>query len=154
MYPTPSQPYGTNHGGGMGRVGPVRPSLETMARHNLWPTPKSEPSGPDYARINRPESSGDDLATAVAKMWPTPNMTDYKGASTRSPGKERPACDDDLPTRVAMWPTPDAHDYKSGKGYDHGDKRQTPQLRHLSGGSLNPNFVEWLMGYPKDWTQL
>jgi hypothetical protein len=38
--PTPSaSSYGTNQGGGMGRVGPVRPSLETMARKNLWPTP-------------------------------------------------------------------------------------------------------------------
>ncbi len=33
-------------------------------------------------------------------LWPTPNATDYKGPSTRSPGKERPPCDDDLPTRI------------------------------------------------------
>jgi hypothetical protein len=30
-----------------------------------WPTLKSTPSGPDYARVNRPGSGGDDLATAV-----------------------------------------------------------------------------------------
>ena len=56
-------------------------------------------------------------------VWPTPNATDYKGPSTRSPGKERPECDDDLPARV------------SGLG-----------------GSLNPEFVEWLMNFPKGWT--
>lgn len=33
----------------------------------LWPTPKSSPSGPDYARAGRPESGGDDLATAVSR---------------------------------------------------------------------------------------
>ena len=42
LLPTPSATsYGTNHGGGMGRMGPVRPSLETMARKNLWPTPRA-----------------------------------------------------------------------------------------------------------------
>jgi hypothetical protein len=38
--PTPNaESYGTNQGGAAGRVGPVRPSLETMARRGLWPTP-------------------------------------------------------------------------------------------------------------------
>jgi len=37
---------------------------------------------------------------AKNNTWPTPNATDYKGPSTRSLGKERPRCDDDLPTRV------------------------------------------------------
>ena len=38
--PTPSaSSYGTNQGGGGGRVGKVRPSLQTMASRNLWPTP-------------------------------------------------------------------------------------------------------------------
>ncbi len=58
----------------------------------------------------------------AVRLWPTPNTTDYKGASTRSPGKERPTCDDDLPTRV--------------------------------GGTLNPPWIEWLMGWPIGWTDL
>jgi hypothetical protein len=33
-----AQSYGTNQGGAMGRVGKVRPSLETMARQGLLPT--------------------------------------------------------------------------------------------------------------------
>ena len=38
--PTPSaSSYGTNQGGGGGRVGKVRPSLQTMAARNIWPTP-------------------------------------------------------------------------------------------------------------------
>ena len=40
MLPTPSAcSYGTNQGGGGGRVGKVRPSLQTMASKNLWPIP-------------------------------------------------------------------------------------------------------------------
>ena len=38
----------------------------------LWPTPKASPSGPDYARMRRPKSGGDDLATAVARITPGP----------------------------------------------------------------------------------
>ena len=34
----------------------------------MWPTPKASPSGPDYARIDRDGSGGDDLATAVATL--------------------------------------------------------------------------------------
>ena len=34
-------------------------------------------------------------------LWPTPNATDWKGpGNQRSPGKERPSCDDDLPSPV------------------------------------------------------
>jgi hypothetical protein len=36
----------------------------------MWPTPKSSPSGPDYARVNREDSGGDDLATSVARETP------------------------------------------------------------------------------------
>ncbi len=40
--PTPSaSSYGTNQGGAARRVGPVRPSLASMARHGLWPTPQA-----------------------------------------------------------------------------------------------------------------
>ncbi len=40
LLPTPTATsYGTNRGGAAGRVGSIRPSLQYMARHNLWPTP-------------------------------------------------------------------------------------------------------------------
>lgn len=40
LLPTPAaQSYGSNQGGAAGRTGKVRHSLESMARHNLWPTP-------------------------------------------------------------------------------------------------------------------
>ena len=38
--PTPTAtPYGNNQGGAAGRTGQVRHSLESMAKHDLWPTP-------------------------------------------------------------------------------------------------------------------
>jgi hypothetical protein len=68
--PTPTD---TSKGGGSSRSGSrigETPSLQGMARKGLWPTPKGSASGPDYARVNREESGGDDLATAVARETP------------------------------------------------------------------------------------
>src|SRR5215467_8533560 len=105
----------------MGRVGPVRPSLETMARKNLWPTPSSR---------------------------------DWKGA---------PASLDTLPknsrplNEVVRFRTPQARDAMQ-RGPSN-PQRRTEQGHSVSlhdqiGGSLNPTWVEWLMGYETEWTAL
>ena len=99
----------------------VRSGNSTTPR---WPTPKSSPSGPDYARQDRsrrPDSGGDDLATAVAR-WPTPLMSDASGGP-----RARPEDSNARPLKEAVW---------MGGG----------------GGSLNPTWVEWLMGFPLGWT--
>jgi hypothetical protein len=43
----------------------------------MWPTPKASPSGPDYARVDREGSGGDDLATAVARTFKTPTSAPF-----------------------------------------------------------------------------
>jgi hypothetical protein len=56
-----------------------------------WPTPKASPSGPDYNRVNRPKSGGDDLVTAVARSQriPTPTAGDAKSSGSRNlPGSK------------------------------------------------------------------
>lgn len=67
----------------------------------MWPTPR-QTDGSRGGRVTARKSRwGGNLVEAVAKvMFPTPNSTDYKGPSIRSPGKERPSCNDDLPTRI------------------------------------------------------
>ncbi len=46
-FPTPTaQDYGTNKGGAAGRVGPERPSLATMARREVFPTPQAFDANP------------------------------------------------------------------------------------------------------------
>ena len=49
----------------------------------LLPTPKSSPSGPDFARMNRDGSGGDDLATAAAR-FPTPTANDGEKDGTNT----------------------------------------------------------------------
>lgn len=43
--------------------------LQQEAQH--WATPKASPSGPDFARMGRTESGGDDLATMMARLAST-----------------------------------------------------------------------------------
>jgi hypothetical protein len=60
----------------------------------------------------------------------------------------------------SLWATPTARDYKggrkpetlaaSGRGETNGlNDAQTCQGQY---GSLNPTWVEWLMGFPAGWT--
>src|SRR3990172_2866549 len=63
----------------------------------------------------------------------------------------------DLQTAVKMWPTATGRDYK-----DTGDCENMPDNGLLGrvvqpskkSGSLNPTWVEWLMGFPIGWTDL
>ena len=136
LLPTPTAvDYGSNQGGR--NPGHKRHSLQSLARQGLLPTPKASPSGPDYARVNRPNSGGDDLATAVAReatrayqlgmtkkpshSIPTPTASDHikrKSTSTEEMNfdtNKTVSLDrwvDAFPTKV---PTPTAMDYK-GRG--------------------------------------
>ena len=55
--------------------------------------------------------------------------------------------------RDKMFPTPTCHNAKecaSPSEYN----RNTPTLATHAGGKLNPTWVEWLMGWPLEWTDL
>ncbi len=111
----------------------------------MWPTPTV------HGNHNMPgasASSGWGLSSA-AKLWPTPNARDSKGA----PGKgcmERGGRRSSLPAAI-KYPTPVADDTGHRKAkYAQGG---TP-LSHFAGGQLNPEWVEWLMGWPIGHTAL
>ena len=52
-----------------------------------------------------------------------------------------------------LWPTPTAHNAKEG-AYPSEYTRKTPTLSAQAGGKLNPAWVEWLMGFPINHTDL
>jgi hypothetical protein len=59
----------------------------------------------------------------------------------------------------SLWRTPQAHDAKLGANYNlkTGPRGMlTTQVKEATqvNGPLNPQFVEWLMGYPTGWTDL
>ena len=88
-----------------------------------WPTPTV--CG-NYNRSGASAKSGDGLATAVTqRTWPTATATAYKGWS---PNHNRADTDDRLDYSV------ERESFRPGQ--------QTPPMR------LNPEWVEWLMGWP------
>ena len=123
----------------------------------LWPTPTCPNGGRSVAFVTdwRSERTAYtqngkkvqvDLAQAV-KLWPTPTVCgnyNRKGASATS--------GDGLATAVAKWRTPNTVDAKGGTRRPGTDSQV--QLVHQVGGSLNPTWVEWLMGWPLGWTDL
>ena len=108
-----------------------RPMFEHRTSENacgFWPTPTV--CG-NYNRKGVSKTSGDGLATAVARTWPTATATAYKGWS---PNHNRADTDDRLDYTVER------------EAFQNGQK--TPPKR------LNPVWVEWLMGWPQGWTDL
>ena len=53
----------------------------------------------------------------------------------------------------SLLPTPTAHNSKEG-AYPAEYTRNTPTLATWVGGKIHPNFTEWMMGWPLDWTDL
>ena len=87
----------------------------------------------------------------VAK-WPTP--TTMRGITKEAAEKEwNRKGSADLRMAVHLWPTPTAHNAKETNAPSKSD-RNTPTLAAQVGGSLNPTWVEWLMGWPLGWTDL
>ncbi len=58
-----------------------------------------------------------------------------------------------LADQARMWPTPTTQDAKNNGGESQ-HNRNTKPLNAEIGGSLNPQWVAWLMGYPTEWTSL
>lgn len=114
-----------------------------------WPTPDTQ-NHRDGTKL-RKEAKGRhamSLHHAVA-MWPTPHGFSKDGKSNGPSGNE-------LGRAVNMFPTPLGRDYRSGKGKTQAERGRTagPALSEYVGGSLNPAWVEWLMGWPTGWTDL
>tara|TARA_E500000331_G_C17131510_1_gene658425 strand:- start:2 stop:628 length:627 start_codon:yes stop_codon:yes gene_type:complete len=106
-------------------------------------------------------------------LWATPRTTDVTGGPRQLDEKGRRISKTNpdlkfganLADQVRMWPTPTTRDYKGG--YQGGRIRngkvsmdtldvavQHTDNQSKTGGQLNPMWVEWLMGYPKGWTDL
>jgi len=87
-------------------------------------------------------------------LWPTPTCNMISGgANHASPSVSAGKHGLNLTGAVAMWPTPTAHTAKETNAPSEAFRNE-PTLASLVGGSLNPQWVEWLMGYPIGWTDL
>ncbi|MFA5187090.1 MAG: hypothetical protein WC551_11460 [Patescibacteria group bacterium] len=58
--------------------------------------------------------------------------------------------------KQGKWPTASARDWRSGKASEETREKNSRPLSEMAApaGSLNPAWVEWLMGWPIGWTSL
>ena len=104
-------------------------------------------------------------------LWRTPDAHRGRGPSSEKRmkmklEKKMPiSLNDQVAHSNLMWPTPAAHEGRLGyQRRDTGKKGTQKSLttividteggREKTTGQLNPTWVEWLMGYPKGWTDL
>jgi len=116
-----------------------------------WPTPTSTLGTKGGLVTPTKAREGGTLIEALSARttWPTPTVCgnyNRKGAS--------PTSGDCLATAVLKCATPTAGDWRSGKASQATMERNSRPLREQIGGSLNPTWVEWLMGWPLGWTDL
>jgi hypothetical protein len=94
---------------------------------------------------------------ATTNMYPTPAARDYKDSTISNSHQNRNS--DSLPIKMMrMYGTPKAQDERAalwdrGKG-NLGEQVHGENNARAIGGRLNPNFVEFLMGYPQHWTKI
>ena len=150
--PTPSaQEPGINHERIVDKHGnvPEHPNQRLYDKHTgrlvqdglsqfvkMWPTPtgKTSPNTKD------PKDPDDIVNSDMEPLQPGQKPYD------RRTGKPVTTALADMVRK--MWGTPNAHPRTfSPRDVDHG-----VQLANQVGGSLNPTWVEWLMGFPLGWT--
>lgn len=129
---------------------------------------KATPAGRLYFQL---VPSMPTIAETESGLWPTPNAgLGERGSSVNMAikamkGEKRPSgatIQKDLGSMVKLYPTPTAHISKEG-AFPSEYNRNTPTLTSVAtqednkppqSGSLNPTWVEWLMGFPIGHTDL
>jgi hypothetical protein len=142
MYPTPTQDSASERTKKYSQGGMPLPMAVKM-----FPTPTAGcvEGGEQSSRVEMTESGGfilrkknkpentfgaklSDAMLYLEKMYPTPVSRDYKDAAYNITWKESRDQKSSMPRQVLKDNKP--------------------------GGKLNPNFVEFLMGYPMNWTKI
>ena len=93
-------------------------------------------------------------------LWRTPDAHSGRGPSSEKRmkmklEKKMPISLNDQVAHPHLVPTPTARDHKdTGTNTNYEKAKKKGRLAGHAGGSLNPTWVEWLMGYPSGWTDL
>lgn len=134
LWPTPvvsRGDYAYSHG---------RKVLKLSGAVKMFPTPTATNTKVVHLRTNgRPPRS----------YLPTPTANDVRQRFNTSPGSDKPRPNLAAMAKYSLWLTPMATNWKNRETCDH-----SRDLKKAIGGQLNPNWVEWLMGWPIGWTAL
>lgn len=116
-----------------------------------WPRWGSMLNGASYLR----PMSAHHIFVSASGLWPTPVASDTGSRTRRYAQGGMP-----LSLAVKLWPTPTAMTRSGGAALcKWGGSRSREKLRTMVtpeelNGPLNPEWVEWLMGWPIGWTDL
>jgi hypothetical protein len=157
LWPTPTDKGNYNRAGLSEKAGN---GLATAAK--LWPTPTviDAESGGRSVDYIKEKGTNSNLRNA-AKLWPTPCAQEdgkspeaHLAMKARMKGGPRYTVTS-LNVAAKLWPTPTERDWKSTSHGNQGNSRPLSEVAGLTGqGSLNPEFVEVLMGFPIGHTRL
>jgi DNA (cytosine-5)-methyltransferase 1 len=144
------------------RLPPLAPITDAI-ESGSWPTPQAQMPGagasaPKVQNLLTGNRHSFYLTQAVeaerqkpgiiTRRYPTPAASEGFNRRKALPAKGR---NDGLETAAKYWPTPTAQDASNNAGSSQYDRNSLP-LNAAIGGALNPTWVEWLMGYPLEWT--
>lgn len=116
-------------------------STDVLNQDFTWPTPVASDSGSEkidlwFKRAIEKDEQGINLHFALrhaVQLWPTPAHRDYKGQNSVNHIKKS---------------------LKEGKNGSLGQLPNAVLYRTGQSGQLNPVWVEWLMGYPDNYTNV
>jgi hypothetical protein len=157
---------------------PISINDQVAHPHLMWPTPRtgggSRPNQKGGKVLNEEVLIAEglrergktlkEITKEKQKTWPTPTARDHKDLAWKPTWKERQTTS--LPEEVnkkEFFPTPNASDNRDRGNLSNPSIQRRQQLGkqlNLSmvvskvSGQLNPTWVEWLMGYPSEWTDL
>jgi len=183
-YPTPNcfdaiPDFGDRQDNNLENGGRHGVSLRHLVK--MWPTPTCadlwNPSTMKSAEMEWTQGNLRGIAAAPVKMWPTPtaaeanlsNQANYgqKGLSNHPAIVGKPTRPKEKKSRKGkrQFPTPTASDHfhrRATENWEGSDlvsvvtksEEEEGRMQPKSGGQLNPNWVEWLMGWPIGWTDL
>ena len=140
-----------------------RTSATESGSSGNWPTPRATGSSSTMSIERRQKGMAPEHLSEAVRMWPTPTAfcdSMYEDRSTNHHNRRSPGLASIVIREEKNWPTPTSRDHK-----DTGDSvaNGTVPVNGLLGravaptkmkGSLDPAFVEYLMGYPIGWTVL
>jgi len=141
---------------------PAWEPITDVIESSSWPTPRncSAMAATMTSETAHNPKRFPNLETVVGRrQWPTPTTQDHieRKSTQQKPGSMHSV---GLGDAVRKWATPTARDGKGASNYQRQSRNEadlTNQARAQDGvesGSLNPTWVEWLMGFPLGWTDL
>jgi hypothetical protein len=137
-------------------AGDLEPFLETWPRWGLMRDGECWEQQ-TLAHLTSETESG------LSEKWPTPRSCSAMAATITPENSWAENRFPNLETVVGqrMWPTPNASDHiqrKTSKSWAEQGRvnyvLSNPEITGVTGGRLNPMWVEWLMGWPLGWTDL